>query len=46
MISMARIFGAPVIEPPGKVGAQEVDRVDVRLRSSPVTVETRWCTVA
>ena len=45
MISMARILGAPVIEPPGKVARRRSTASSPSL-SSPVTVETRWCTVA
>jgi hypothetical protein len=38
-VSIARIFGAPVIDPPGRWRG-EVEHVGVTSRS-PVTVETR-----
>ena len=43
MSSIARIFGAPVIEPPGKVAASrsKASRPGAR---RPVTVDTRCCT--
>ena len=37
MISMARSFGAPVIDPPGKVAREERADVDVRHAASPAT---------
>ena len=40
MISMARTFGAPVIEPPGKVARSRSVAVTPGM-SSPTTVETR-----
>ncbi len=45
MISIVRSFGAPVIEPPGK--QDRTHSTPLRPSSStPVTVETTWCTVA
>ena len=43
--SIARILGAPVIEPPGNDGREEVERVAPG-RSRPVTVVTRCWTAA
>ena len=43
MISMARTFGAPVMEPPGKTAPRSVPR-STPSRSVPDTSETRWCT--
>ena len=40
MICMARIFGAPVTEPPGNA-ARSRSNASVSSRSTPVTVETR-----
>ena len=45
MISMARIFGAPVIEPQGK-SAAKIRESGVPGSSRPVTRPTIWCTVA
>ena len=45
MISTARIFGAPVIEPPGNV-ARSSSASPTPARSVPRTVETMWCRVA
>ena len=44
IISIARIFGAPVIEPPGNA-ARNRSNPSAPSRNTPVTVETRWCTV-
>ena len=43
MISSARIFGAPVTEPGGKV-ARTTSAAETPGRSAPSTVDTRWCT--
>ena len=45
MISIARIFGAPVMLPPGKQEASAC-RCVTPGRSRPATVETRCCTWA
>jgi hypothetical protein len=45
MISIARILGAPVIEPLGNV-ARRRSTVLVSARSCPLIVETRWWTVS
>ena len=45
MISIARIFGAPVTEPQGKSAASS-RASDVPPRNLPVTRDTIWCTVA
>ncbi len=44
-ISMARIFGAPVIEPPGKLAASR-SKASRPSASRPVTVDTRCWTAA
>jgi hypothetical protein len=45
MISMLRSLGAPVMEPPGKA-ARSSATASRPSASRPVTVLTRWCTVA
>ena len=45
MISIARIFGAPVTEPQGKSAARIADS-RVPGSSRPVIRRTIWCTVA
>ena len=45
MISIARILGAPVMLPPGKLEARAC-RCVTPGRSRPVTVETKCCTCA
>ena len=44
MISTARSFGAPVIDPPGKV-ARKISSSGSPSRVFARTVDTRWCTV-
>ena len=41
MISMARTFGAPVIEPPGKVARRSRARPTTGRAELPMTVDTR-----
>ena len=45
MISMVRVLGAPVMEPPGKVARRQSAMV-ASGRLKPRTVLTSWCTVA
>ena len=45
MISIVRSFGAPVIEPPGKL-ARTASSAPTPARSVPRTTLTSWCTVA
>ena len=42
IISMARIFGAPVMEPPGKAARRALMELTSGA-SVPLTVETMWC---
>src|SRR6266545_3119302 len=44
MISIARIFGAPVTDPPGNA-ARSKSNASAPSANCPVTVDTRWCTV-
>ena len=45
MICIVRIFGAPVIDPPGNV-ARTQPTAETSGRSVPRTVDTSWCTGA